>query len=228
MSMTELLLQVALIDQVTKPLQHINSEVMKTAEASRQAWDKIALGTVGLVGAGVAVTSALDPAIEMNRVLGDASAAGVGEDALKSVRDAALDFSSTYGTSAVEFVESNEKMRSSVSGLSTDELIDFSSAANLLAVSTKSGVDETTTYLSQMYNRFKDTADDIGKVEFVDNLVAQTSYLKKQVGVDAMDIADAMKGLNNLGSGLGVGMDEQLAVLATLNRTTGIEPTFTT
>ncbi|MBO9497426.1 phage tail tape measure protein, partial [Thalassotalea sp. G20_0] len=176
----------------------------------------------GLAATGFLIYESLTPAIEMNRALAETRSIGVQESALKQLNDTALELSATYGVVAAEVVGSGTQISKAIKGLTGDELAAFTSASAVLASTTKAGMDETSLYITQMYERFKGTADAMGKSQWVEQLVGQTNYLQKELGTNTADIADAMQGLNNLGSGLGVAMEEQLAIMATLSKSTGI------
>ncbi|MBY8075302.1 phage tail tape measure protein, partial [Vibrio fluvialis] len=99
----KLLMTIGLIDQVTKPLQGISKEMHNAIDTKKNGMQDMAAGGAGLVATGYAIQNALMPAIEMDRKIGEVKSLGVHEDALKSLQRTALDFSSEYGKSAVEF-----------------------------------------------------------------------------------------------------------------------------
>ena len=221
-SLKPLMFVVGLIDQISGPAGRASRSFDGLVENAKAGFEDMKSGAMGLAATGFMIYEGLQPAIEMNRALADVRSAGVQEAALNQLNNTALELSATYGLVASEVAGSGAQISRSIKGLSGDELSAFTSAAGVLAATTKAGMDETTLYITQMYERFKGTADVMGKSQWVETLVSQTAYLKKELGTNTTDIADAMQGLNNLGSGLGVAMEEQLAIMATLSKSTGI------
>lgn len=99
---------------------------------------QIGIGVVGIVGAGYALKSAVEPALEFNRAMSEIKAVGIGDSGLKKIEQFALDFSSSYGLASVEVVNSTNEIARAIDGLTDNELISFSKSANLLAKSTGS------------------------------------------------------------------------------------------
>lgn len=96
----------SLTDKVSAPLGKVKTSFSELANQGQQNIVKVGAGLAGMVGAGVAITESLEPALEMNRALGQVRSLGVAEDALDSLNKKALEFSVAYGTHANEFVES--------------------------------------------------------------------------------------------------------------------------
>lgn len=217
-----LMFTVGLIDRISGPAGRATNSFDGLITRAQTGFDEIMSGATGLAATGFMVYQSLSPAIEMNRALAETRSIGVQETALQQLNDTALELSATYGVVATEVIGSGNQISKAIKGLTGDELSAFSSATAILASSTKASMDETSTYITQMYERFKTSADAMGKTQWVDQLVGQTHYLQKELGVNTAEMADAMQGLNNLGSGLGVAMGEQMAVIATLSKSTGI------
>lgn len=221
-SLRPLMFTVGLIDRISGPAARATRSFDGLIDSAKAGFEDMRSGAMGLAATGFFIYESLTPAIEMNRALAETRSIGVQESALKQLNSAALELSATYGVVAAEVVGAGSQISKAIKGLTGDELSAFTSASAVLATTTKAGMDETSLYITQMYERFKGTADAMGKSRWVEQLVGQTSYLKKALGTNTADIADAMQGLNNLGSGLGVAMEEQLAVMATLSKSTGI------
>ena len=213
----------SMIDKVTRPLKAVGASVRGFAKQSENAFKPLAKGGLALWGVKQAVQSALDPAAQMFNAMQEASAHGIGDEALAKLSKEALLFSSRYGTSAVEFIQSSKAMKNSISGLTDRELPRMTRAANLLAKATKSSAETTGAYYGAMYSTFKQTADKMGRVKFTENLAGQSAYMVKTFGLDLQKIQDMVKGTKNAGSDMGVGIPEQFAVLGQLSRTMGTE-----
>ncbi|EAO2011457.1 phage tail tape measure protein, partial [Salmonella enterica] len=189
----------------------------------KAAFMQIGGGVLALAGTGMAIRGALSPAIEMYDALNDAASKGIDDQALKAVQRDALRFSTTYGASAVEFVQSTESINSAIAGLTGNELPKVTKVANTLAFALKSTAAETAEFMGQMFGNFSADAERLGKVQFAEQLAGKMVYMRKVFGTEMGTIKDLMEGARGVGTNYGVGLDEQLAVLGQLNRTLGTE-----
>ncbi|EIB3980902.1 phage tail tape measure protein [Salmonella enterica] len=221
--MKQLDFTLSLIDKLSRPLKQAQSSVTGFAEKSKAAFMQIGGGVLALAGTGMAIRGALSPAVEMYDALNDAAAKGIDDQALKAVQRDALRFSTTYGTSAVEFVQSTESINSAIAGLAGNELPKVTKVTNTLAFALKSTAAETAEFMGQMFGNFSADAERLGKVQFAEQLAGKMVYMRKVFGTEMGTIKDLMEGARGVGTNYGVGLDEQLAVLGQLNRTLGTE-----
>ncbi|EFG3452649.1 phage tail tape measure protein [Escherichia coli] len=221
--MKQLDFTLSLIDKLSRPLKQVQGNVTGFAEKSNAAFKQIGGGVLGLVGVGMAIKGALSPAIEMFDAISDASAKGIDDGALKTVQRDALAFSTTYGASAVAFVQSTESINASIAGLTGQELPKVTKVANTLAFALKSTAADTSEFMGQMFGNFSADAERLGKVQFAEQLAGKMVYMRKTFGAEMSTIKDLMEGARGVGTNYGVGLDEQLAVLGQLNRTLGTE-----
>ncbi|EHJ7277280.1 phage tail tape measure protein [Salmonella enterica] len=221
--MKQLDFTLSLIDKLSRPLKQAQSSVTGFAEKSKAAFMQIGGGVLALAGTGMAIRGALSPAIEMYDALNDAASKGIDDQALKAVQRDALRFSTTYGASAVEFVQSTESINSAIAGLTGNELPKVTKVANTLAFALKSTAAETAEFMGQMFGNFSADAERLGKVQFAEQLAGKMVYMRKVFGTEMGTIKDLMEGARGVGTNYGVGLDEQLAVLGQLNRTLGTE-----
>lgn len=221
--MKQLDFTLSLIDKLSRPLKQVQNNVTGFAEKSNAAFTRIGGGVLALAGAGMAIKGALSPAIEMYDALTDAAAKGIGNSVLKTVQRDALAFSTTYGASAVEFVQSTESINASIAGLTGNELPKVTKVANTLAFALKSTAADTAEFMGQMYGNFSAEAERLGKVQFAEQLAGKMVYMRKTFGTEMATIKDLMEGARGVGTNYGVGLDEQLAVLGQLSRTLGTE-----
>lgn len=221
--MKQLDFTLSLIDKLSRPLKQAQGNVTGFAEKSKEAFMQIGGGVLGLAGTGMVIKGALMPAIEMYDALNDAAAKGIDDSALKTVQRDALRFSTTYGASAVEFVQSTESINASIAGLTGNELPKVTKVANALAFALKSTAAETAEFMGQMFGNFSADANRLGKVEFAEQLAGKMVYMRKTFGTEMAAIKDLMEGARGVGTNYGVGLDEQLAVLGQLQRTLGTE-----
>ena len=209
----------SLTDKVTAPLGKVKASFSELAEQSEKHIKTMGLGLAGLVGAGVAITQSLEPALEMNRALGEVRSLSVAEDALTALNRKSLEFSVAYGENARDFVASAYHIEGAIKGLAGSQLATFTNASNLLAKATKSDADTMGTYVGTMYNLFKGQADAMGKGQWVENLAGQTATAVQLFRTSGEQIGEAFKAAGGLASTAGVSLAEQMAVLGTLGST---------
>lgn len=209
----------SLNDKITAPLGKVKASITDLAEQGQKSILQMGTGLAGMVGAGVAVSEALEPALEVNRALGDVRALGVAEDALTSLNSKALEFSVAYGASAAEFVASSRAIEGGIKGLVGSQLAAITNASSVLAKATKSDAETTSAYLGTMYNLFKGQADKMGKVEWANQLAGQTALAVKLFRTDGAQLKDAFKEVGAIATTAGISVAEQMAVIGTLSST---------
>lgn len=212
-------MQVALIDQVTKPLQGITKQMQTTVDAGRQGMANMASGGAGLVASGLAIQAALMPAIEMDRKVGEVKSLGVTDDALKQLQATALGFSVKYGKSATDFVAASYDIQSAIAGLNGDELSQFTKASGVLAAATKADTSTITSYMGTMYGIFKNQASEMGKGEWVEQVSGMTATAVQMFKTTGSEMSAAFTSVGAEATSVGVGMNEQMAILGTLQAT---------
>ena len=217
--MDSLMMTIGLIDQATAPLNGIQSTITQTADAGRIGWEKMAGGTAGLVAAGFAVQGALMPAIEMDRVLGEVKSLGVTDAGLRQLQQTALEFSSEYGKSATEFVQASYDIQSAFAGINGDELADITKSSAVLAAATKSDTATITNYMGTMYGVFKNQADAMGTGVWSKQVAGMTAQSVEMFKTTGTGMSDAFTSIGANATSAGVAMNEQMAILGTLQAT---------
>jgi len=211
----------ALTDKVTGPLGKVKAEFSDLGEQGQKNIAQMGMGLAAMVGAGMAINESLQPALEMNRALGEVRSLGVAEDALKRLNGAALKFSVAYGENAQDFVNSAYDIQSAIAGLTGEQLSSFTTASNLLAKATKADASTITSYVGTMYGIFKGQADAMGKAEWVENLTGQTALAVQIFKTTGKDMSDAFTSVGASATSAGIGLSEQVAILGTLQATMG-------
>ncbi|ELQ15745.1 prophage PSPPH06, TP901 family tail tape measure protein [Pseudomonas fluorescens BRIP34879] len=209
----------SLTDKVTAPLGKVKMGFSDLAEQGQKNITQMGVGLAGMVGAGVAISESLEPALEMNRALGEVRSLNVAEDALDSLNRKSLEFSVNYGENARDFVASAYHIEGAIKGLAGSQLATFTNASAVLAKATKSDADTMGTYVGTMYNLFKGQADAMGKGQWVENLAGQTATAVQLFRTSGEQIGEAFKSAGGLASTAGVSLAEQMAVLGTLGST---------
>jgi TP901 family phage tail tape measure protein len=209
----------SLTDKVTAPLGKVKMGFSDLAEQGQKNITQMGLGLAGMVGAGVAITQSLEPALEMNRALGEVRSLNVAEDALNALNRKSLEFSVAYGENARDFVASAYHIEGAIKGLVGSQLATFTNASDVLAKATKADAATMGTYVGTMYNLFKSQADAMGKGQWVETLAGQTATAVQLFRTSGEQIGEAFKAAGGLASTAGVSLAEQMAVLGTLGST---------
>ncbi|MGL6551697.1 phage tail tape measure protein, partial [Aeromonas hydrophila] len=154
-SVTEqLIMRIALIDAVTRPLEGINSQLNRVKETAQSGFANIAGGGAAMLAGTMAIQNALGPALEMDAALAEVASLDVHEKTLKQLSDTALMFSVKYGESASAFVSASYDIQSAIAGLEGNELPSFARASGVLAKATKADTATITNYMGTMYGIF--------------------------------------------------------------------------
>ncbi|MCP9267844.1 phage tail tape measure protein [Xenorhabdus sp. XENO-1] len=219
----ELDFTLSLIDKITQPLAQVKASVSGFAQSSQEAFSKIAIGGAGLAASFWSIKSFLDPAIEMDAALQSASLQGIDSSVMDKVAKDAMTFSSQYGKSSIEFVQSAAEINKAISGLSQSDLPEMTKIANTTAAALKTSASDASAYMGKMFAQFSEQANAVGQVQFAEQLADKAVYMSKTFGVSMTEIADMMEGTRAAGTQFGVGIDEQLAVLGELQRSLGTE-----
>lgn len=209
----------SLTDKVTAPLGKVKMGFSDLAEQSEKNIKTMGLGLGGMVGAGVAITQSLAPALEMNRALGEVRSLGVAEDALTALNQKALEFSVDYAANARDFVASAATIDGAIKGLTANQLTSITNTSNVLAKATKADAETTSAYVGTMYNLFKGQADAFGKTEWIEKLGGQTALAVKLFRTDGAQLKDAFKEVGSIATTAGVDLAEQFAVIGSLSST---------
>jgi TP901 family phage tail tape measure protein len=209
----------ALTDKVTAPLGKVKMGFSELTEQSEKNIKTMGMGLAGVTGAFVGINESLQPALEMNRALGEVKSLGVAEDALTALNQKSLEFSVNYGENARDFVASAYSIEGAIKGLTGSQLATFTNTSNLLAKATKSDADTMGAYVGTMYNLFKGQADAMGKGEWVEKLGGQTALAVQLFRTDGAQLKDAFKEVGSIATAAGVDIAEQFAVIGSLSST---------
>lgn len=217
--MEKLMMQVALVDQVTKPLAGINAQMDKVTKSGRQGWNNMAMGATTVAGGVMAIQGALGPAIEMDRALAEVASLDVQKEVLGALGREALKLSIQYGESATEIVRSSYDIQSAIAGLEGNELPAFTRASTTLAKATKADTATITNYMGTMYGIFEQQAKQMGKANWVEDVAGKTALAVQLFKTTGQGMADAFGAIGANATAAGISMDEQFAVLGQLQAT---------
>ena len=214
-----LMFTVGMIDQITKPIAKISGSLNGLTNDYQRGTMKMASGVAGIAASGYALQNALMPAIEMDRALGEVSSLGVRESALKQLTDTSYEFALKYGKSSTEFVKSSYDIQSAIAGLNDNDLSAFTLSSNVLAAATKADAGTITNYMGTMYGIFKNQANDMGKSQWVEQLTGMTATAVQAFKTTGSEMSSAFTSIGAEATSAGIGMNEQMAILGTLQAT---------
>ncbi len=179
----------------------------------------IGTSVAGVVGSVLAIKGVADPAIELNRALAEVGSLGVDDSALAKLQTAAGSFAFTYGGAATDVVRASYDIQSAIAGLSGSELASFTTAGGVLAKATKADVGTVTAYLGTMYGIYEETARDMGKAAWVNQLAGRTAYAVQIFKTSGSEMSSAFTALGANAEAAGIHAAEQMAVLGMLQST---------
>ncbi|WP_448649437.1 phage tail tape measure protein [Pseudomonas corrugata] len=209
----------SLTDKVTAPLGKVKMGFSELADQSEKHIKTIGLGLGGLTAGVVGIRESMEPALEVNRALGDVRSLGVAEDALSALNAKSLEFAVNYGENAQEFVASAYLIEGAIKGLAGNQLAVFTNTSNLLAKATKTDAETMGEYVGTLYNLQKSQADAMGKGEWVERLGGQTALATQLFRTSGAAMKDAFKEAGAIATTAGVDLAEQMAVIGTLSST---------
>ena len=212
-------MQIALDDQVTKPLQGITRTMQSSMEMGKQGMQNAATGGAGLVASGLAIQSALMPAIEMDRQLGEVKSLGVLDEDLAKLSKTALYTSVEYGKSATEMVGAAYDIKSAFGDINGDSLADITKSSAVLAAATKADTAAITDYMGTMYGVFKNQADDIGVGIWSQQIAGMTAQSVEMFKTTGAGMSSAFTSVGANATSAGIAIEEQMAILGTLQST---------
>lgn len=215
----QLMFTVGLIDQITKPIAKIGKQFNGLSNNYQQGTMKMASGVAGIAASGYALTNALQPAIEMDRALGEVKSLGVRDSALKQLADTSYDFALKYGQSSTEFIKSSYDIQSAIGGLNDADLSAFTLSSNVLATATKADAATITDYMGTMYGIFQNQANGMGKSNWVEQVTGMTATAVQMFKTTGAEMSGAFTSIGAEATSAGVGMNEQMAILGTLQAT---------
>lgn len=216
-----LMFTVGLIDQITRPIAKISHAFNGLASNYQAGTMQMASGIGGIAASGYALYQALQPALEIDKALGDARGVGVADSALKQITNTAMDFSLQFGKSSVEVINHATKLRGVLGEMPDHVLASATNSSAVLAMAMKTDADTISKYFKTLYGNYGGQANAMGQDKFIAQIAGMTAYAKKTLGTEMSDLEGMIDGMHSLPSTLGVALEEQFAVLATLNKSMG-------
>ena len=215
----KLMYSIGVVDKVTGPVNKIMGKMQQLSSQTASAQDQMMRGMMGAAGGAMMLVGSLNPAIAANEALGEVSSLGVAESSLQQLNQTSLNFAAQYGGNAADVISSSYDIQSSISGLTGEELSAFTRASAIMAKGTKSDASTATDYMGTMYGIYQNSAKDMGKNAWVEQLAGQTATAVRMFKTNGSEMASAF---SNLGAGAqshGIEMAESMAVLGQLQAT---------
>ncbi len=218
-SLDKLMLTVGLLDKITGPMKGIQKTIRQVTSTSRKAFMNTASGVAALVAASSSFATTINPANDMNMALGEVRSLEVAESTLGALNQAGLKYSIKFGDQASNYVRSAYDIQSAIDGLVDNDLPRFTTAAGTLAKATKANVTDITSYFGTMYGVFKNQANEMGKGAWVEMLAGQTATAVQMFKTTGPEMSAAFGSIGADAESMGVKLNEQMAVLGTLQST---------
>ncbi|PHM64211.1 phage tail tape measure protein [Xenorhabdus stockiae] len=210
-----------LINRVTEPLDNLKNTISGVAEESQKAFGKISAGGQTIADAFWSTHSFLEPAIQMDEALKTASLQGIDSSVMAKIANDSVTFSSQYGKSAIDFVNSAAEINKAVQGLEQTELPQMTKIANTTAVALKASSTDAANYMGKMFALFSGHAQSVGNLQFAEELSGKAVFMAQTFGTSMPEMTKLLEDARKAGTNFGVGIDEQLAVLGQLQETLG-------
>ena len=218
-ALERLMFSIGIIDQVSQPLSRIDQQISAVSGHARQGFMNAGIGAAGLAASGYLLARGLAPARDMMKALGEVESLDVHGKALGQLNRKALMFSVKYGESATNFVSSSYDIQSAIAGLNGSELSEFTNASGVLAKATKADASTITDYMGTMYGIFKNDAAVMGKADWVNMVAGRTAAAVQMFKTTGAEMSGAFTSLGANANAAGIGLEEQMAILGTLQST---------
>ncbi|EGV2900428.1 phage tail tape measure protein [Salmonella enterica] len=215
----ELDFTLSLVDKLTKPLKQAQSAVTGFADKATADFKRLGFGVAGLWSVAQGIKGLVNPARDMEAALAEVSSLDVANKTLDQLRKTSQNFAVDYGESASAFVRSAYDIQSAIAGLRGDELPKFTEASAVLAKATKSDTATITNYMGTMYGVFKNTAEKMGRTQWVEQIAGQTASAVQMFKTTGNEMSAAFTALGANAQAMKVSAAEQFAVLGQLQST---------
>lgn len=215
----KLMYSIGVVDKASAPVNKIMAKINQLSSQTAGAQDQMMRGFMGAAGGAMMLVGSLNPAIAANQALGEVSSLGVANSSLQQLNDTSINFTAKYGGNAAEVISASYDIQSSISGLNGNELSAFTNASAVMAKATKSDASTATNYLGTMYGIYQNTAADIGKANWVEQLAGQTATAVRMFKTNGNEMSSAFTSLGAGAQSHGIEMAESMAVLGQLQST---------
>tara|TARA_B100001059_G_scaffold157543_1_gene157189 strand:+ start:83 stop:2890 length:2808 start_codon:yes stop_codon:yes gene_type:complete len=207
---------IGIIDKVTGPVNKVMAKINQLSQQTAAAQDQMMRGATTAVAGGYALAKSLAPAIDHVAALGEVQSLGVADDALKQLTKTSYEFGFQFGGNSAEFVRSAYDIQSAIAGLSGNELSEFTKTSNILAKATKADAATITSYMGTMYGIFEQTANKMGKANWVNQIAGQTATAVQLYKTTGAEMQAAFSNLGATATNIGLSSAQQFALVGEL------------
>ena len=165
-----------------------------------------------------AVLAPVEATFETRRALGELSSLGIQD--LDALEDAARSFSDQWaGTTKADFITAAYDIKSGISSLTDEGVAQYTTLAGVTAKATKSTIGEMTDLFATGYGIYKDFYSDLSDMEFGEMFSAGIAESVRAFKTSGSGMAQAIKTLGASATTSQVPLEEQLAILGSLQAT---------
>lgn len=206
---------------MTPKVKSVVGEIDKIGTRGKDAVATLGAGLAGLVGVGASLHSAIAPALELDRALGELTKLDVAEQAIESVKDKALQLSTVIGESAESIAKNAYNVKKAINGINDADLADVNNTVHLLGTVTRTSSENAAKYMGVLHSVFNKQAKELGEAKWADQIAGKTEKATKLYGTSLDHFQAGFAKLSNSVSKYGIGFDEQIAIMGELTRVTG-------
>lgn len=214
-----------MIDNLSSPMAGVATSVdgsVSKLQSMNQAFGDVTKTGLAMAGVGAQITSAvLDPVeatFATRKAIGELASLGV-ED-LQAIEDAAKSFSDTWaGTTKADFITAAYDIKSGIASLTDEGIAQYTELSGLTAKATKATIGEMTDLFATGYGIYKNFYSDLSDVEFGEIFSAGISASVRAFKTSGSGMAQAIKTLGASATTSNVPLEEQLAILGSLQAT---------
>lgn len=215
-ALEKLFFSIGLIDKVTGPSKGINKAIMGMQRNFTSGLNKMALGSAGIYGVASSLVSVTGAARGFDKAINEVASLGTSAEDLMLLGKASNKFAMQFGGDAAAIVGSGYDIKSAINGLKDGALASFTYSGALLAKAGKADTDTATKYMGSMFNIFSDQANKMGQAKWVEELTGKTAHAVKVFKTTTGGMSAAFSNLGSIGNESGIDMNQQMAMLGTL------------
>lgn len=220
-ALEKLFFTITLMDHVSGPSKSVCQSFQTMQQQGKDAFLLMGKGFVGLTANAASLLNLTNDARDFSKALGEVASLGVSKDELDKLAKESRKFAMRFGEDATAVARSAYDIQSAIPGLAKGALAAFTVQGSLLAKATKADAATITKFQGTMYNIFEKSANKIGQAKWVEMLTGKTAHAVKIFKTTGNDMSAAFTNLGSTGEKAGVSLEEQLAVLGTLQGTMG-------
>ena len=206
----------SLIDRVSEPAKGVGKALMEIQQTAKDGFMTIGKGALSIGSAAASLSAFTGPARDFEKALGEVASLDTPAAELDKLAEASKSFARQFGGDATEIVRSAYDIQSAIPGLTNGALAAFTTQGALLAKATKSSAATITKFQGTMYNIFEEEANRVGQAKWVEQLAGKTAHAVKIFKTTGDNMSAAFTNVGSIGQKAGVSLEEQLAILGTL------------